>query len=90
MRPLRATPGWLTVIALAAVAAVNLAGLWGIRVARQGALEEGRRAFALDVAARATDHIDLGVEGGWASLLGPQHDARHATLMIAAGWHGAP
>jgi len=54
MRPLRASPGWLTGIALAAVAAVNLAGLWGIRVARQGALDEARRAFSLDVAARAT------------------------------------
>jgi signal transduction histidine kinase len=54
MKPLRASPGWLTGIALAAVAAVNLAGLWGIRVARQGALDEARRAFSLDVAARAT------------------------------------
>ncbi len=27
MKPLRATPGWLTVIAVAAVAAVNLVGL---------------------------------------------------------------
>jgi signal transduction histidine kinase len=54
MKRIRATPGWLTGIALAAVAAVNLAGLWGIRVARQGALDEARRAFTLDVAARAT------------------------------------
>jgi signal transduction histidine kinase len=54
MKPLRATPGWLTTIALAAVAAVNLAGLWGIAVARQGALEEASRAFDLDVAAKAT------------------------------------
>jgi signal transduction histidine kinase len=54
MKPLRASPGWLTGIALAAVAAVNLAGLWGIRVARQGALDEARRAFALDVGAKAT------------------------------------
>ena len=54
MKPPRATPGWLTGIALAAVAAVNLAGFWGIRVARQGALDEARRAFALDVAAKAT------------------------------------
>ncbi len=53
MKPLRATPGWLTVIALAAVAAVNLAGLWGIAVARQGALDEARRAFDLDVRAKA-------------------------------------
>jgi hypothetical protein len=50
----------------------------------------GHFGFALDVTARATDHLDLGVEGGWASLLGPQHDARHATIMLAAGWHGAP
>jgi signal transduction histidine kinase len=54
MKSLRATPGWLTGIALAAVAAVNLAGLWGIRVARQGALDEARRAFALSVGAKAT------------------------------------
>lgn len=54
MRPPRATSGWLTGIALAAVLAVNLAGLWGIRVARQGALDEARRAFALDVSAKAT------------------------------------
>ncbi len=53
MKPLRATPGWLTTIALAAVAAVNLAGLWGIAVARQGALDEARRAFDLAVAAKA-------------------------------------
>lgn len=53
-RLLRASPGWLTLIALLAVAAVNLAGLWGIRVARQGAREEARRAFDLAVAARAS------------------------------------
>jgi signal transduction histidine kinase len=51
---LRASSGWLTLIALLAVAAVNLAGLWGIRVARQGARDEARRAFELDVAARAS------------------------------------
>lgn len=50
----------------------------------------GHIPFALDVAARATDHIDFGVEGGWGGLLGPQHDARHATIMLAAGWHGTP
>jgi signal transduction histidine kinase len=54
MKPLRATPGWLTGIALAAVAAVNLAGLWGIRVARLGALDEARNAFNLDVGTKAT------------------------------------
>lgn len=47
----------------------------------------GHVPFALDVAARATPSVDLGVEGGWAGLLGPQHDARHATIMLSAGWH---
>jgi signal transduction histidine kinase len=51
---LGAGPGWLTLIALIAVAAVNLAGLWGIRVARQGARDEARRSFELDVSARAS------------------------------------
>ncbi len=54
MKRFRATPGWLTGIALAAVAAVNLAGLWGIRVARQGALDGARNAFGLDVGTKAT------------------------------------
>ena len=54
VRLLRASPGWLTLIALAAVAAVNLAGFWGIRVAQQGARDEARRGFQLDVAARAS------------------------------------
>jgi signal transduction histidine kinase len=54
MKPIPATPGWLTGIALAAVAAVNLAGLWGIRVARQGALDEARNAFGLAVGTKAT------------------------------------
>ena len=53
-RALGASPGWLTLVALLAVAAVNLAGFWGIRVARQGAQEGARRAFEVDVAARAS------------------------------------
>jgi signal transduction histidine kinase len=54
VRSLGSSPGWLTLIALLAVAAVNLAGFWGIRVAREGARDEARRAFELDVAARAS------------------------------------
>ena len=53
-RVLGTSPGWLTLIALLAVAAVNLAGFWGIRVARQGARDEARRGFEVDVAARAS------------------------------------
>ncbi|HKZ32510.1 MAG TPA: ATP-binding protein [Vicinamibacteria bacterium] len=53
-RVLGASPGWLTLIALLAVAAVNLAGFWGIRVARQGARDEAARAFELEVGARAS------------------------------------
>ena len=40
-RALGASPGWLTLIALLAVAAVNLAGFWGIRVARAGSARRG-------------------------------------------------
>lgn len=46
----------------------------------------GHVPVAIDVTARATPRLDLGVEGGWAGLLGPQHDARHGTLMLWAGW----
>lgn len=46
----------------------------------------GHVPFAFDATARATPRLDLGVEAGWAGLLGPQHDARHATLMLWAGW----
>jgi signal transduction histidine kinase len=53
MRPLRASR-WLPGVAIAAVAAVNLAGLWGIAMARQGAIDEGRRAFRVEVATEAT------------------------------------
>ncbi len=54
VRALGSSPGWLTLIALLAVAAVNLAGFWGIRVAREGARDEARRGFELGVAARAS------------------------------------
>jgi hypothetical protein len=47
----------------------------------------GHLPFALDAAARITRAVDLGLEAGWAALLGPQHDARHATITIGAGWH---
>jgi signal transduction histidine kinase len=43
----------LTAVAVAAVAAVNLAGIWDIALARRGAAEEAARAFAVDTAARA-------------------------------------
>jgi signal transduction histidine kinase len=42
-----------TVLALAAVGAVNAAGLWGIAVARRGAAEEAERLFGLETQARA-------------------------------------
>jgi hypothetical protein len=47
----------------------------------------GHVAFAADAATRITDQVDLGLEVGWASLIGPQHDARHATITVTAGWH---
>ena len=51
---LGAGPGWLTLVAVLAVVAVNLAGLWGIRVARQVLRDEARSGFEQEVKARAT------------------------------------
>jgi len=53
MTPFRA-PGWLTGTAIAAVVAVNFAGLWGIAMARQGAIDEARRGFGVEITSRAT------------------------------------
>ncbi len=53
MKPVSLSTGWLTGLAIGAVLAVNVAGIWGIAVARRGALEEERRAFTSEVAVRA-------------------------------------
>jgi len=45
--------GWLTALAVAAVVAVNAAGIWGIAVAYRGARDEESRLFAAETAARA-------------------------------------
>jgi len=47
----------------------------------------GHVPAGVDATARVTSNLDLGLEFGWAGLLGPQHDARHATLTVWAGWH---
>src|SRR5262245_46102330 len=46
-------PGWWTGLALAAVLAVNVAGLGGIAVARRGAKDEARRQFQDETAGLA-------------------------------------
>ncbi len=53
-RGLASGPGWLTLVALLAVLAVNVAGLVGIRVARQGLRDAAQTGFELEVKARAT------------------------------------
>jgi signal transduction histidine kinase len=45
--------GWLTALSVAAVAAINLAGIGGIAVARRGALDEAERVLRLETAGRA-------------------------------------
>jgi signal transduction histidine kinase len=45
--------GWLTGLAVAAVLAVNVAGLWGIAVARRGVVDQASGVFRLEVASRA-------------------------------------
>jgi hypothetical protein len=46
----------------------------------------GHGTLAVDAVARVTDQLELGLEAGWGSLLGPQHDARHGTVAISAAW----
>ncbi|HEX7844031.1 MAG TPA: hypothetical protein VF469_41435 [Kofleriaceae bacterium] len=48
----------------------------------------GHGPVALDVAARITPQIDLGIEAGWGALFGPVHESKQGTLMLAAGWRG--
>lgn len=43
--------------------------------------------FGVEVATRLTAELDLAVEAGWARLFGPQYDAKHAAILISAGWH---
>jgi hypothetical protein len=42
--------------------------------------------FGLGVTTRLTREIDLGIEAGWARLLGPQYDAKHGAVLVTAGW----
>lgn len=43
--------------------------------------------LALGATSRITGEVDLGLEAGWADLLGPQRDARHVTVIAAVSWH---
>jgi signal transduction histidine kinase len=63
-------PGWWTGLALAAVVAVNLAGLGGIAVARRGAKDEVLRQFQDETAgwARALERTLAGVRSDLAFL----------------------
>jgi signal transduction histidine kinase len=63
-------PGWWTGLALAAVVAVNLAGIGGIAVARRGAKEEVLRQFQDETTerARALEKILAGVRSDLAFL----------------------
>ena len=48
----------------------------------------GHVPVALDLTVRIAPAVDLGIQAGWGGLFGPQHDGKHGTLMIAAGWRG--
>jgi signal transduction histidine kinase len=70
MRALGFRPGWWTGIALAAVIAVNLAGIGGIAVARRGAKDEAKRQFQDETAgwARSLERMLAGVRSDLAFL----------------------
>jgi hypothetical protein len=76
-------PLWLSVQPAERWAIARRTGYEGdLVVLRDG----GHGPMALDVTARVTSEVDLGLEAGWGSLLGPQHDAKHGTVMLWAGW----
>jgi hypothetical protein len=76
-------PLWLAVQPAARWAIALRTGYDGdLAVLRDG----GHGPLTLGVTSRVTDEVDLGLEAGWGSLLGPQHDAKHATILISAGW----
>src|SRR5262249_7807265 len=70
MRALGFRPGWWTGLALAAVIAVNVAGISGIAVARRGAQDEAKRQFQDETAgwARTLEKTLTGVRSDLAFL----------------------
>lgn len=42
--------------------------------------------FGLVVRARATSHLDIGVEAGFTSLLGPQNNIKQRAALVTVGW----
>jgi hypothetical protein len=73
--------------------AVQPAARWEIAVhtgydADLAVLRDGAHGpFAFVVSTYLTPELDVGLEAGWAHLFGPQHDARHGTILLSAGWH---
>jgi hypothetical protein len=43
----------------------------------------GHGPFSLGTRMRATDDVDVGLEAGWADLLGPQRNARQGAVVIS-------
>jgi len=84
--------GWLTALAILAVVAVNAAGIWGIAVARRGALDEERRSFRSRVEARGRSiesrltsaRADLAFLGGSPAISAIAH-----TDGSGEAWRGA-
>ena len=48
--------------------------------------DDGRIPVLIETAVRVVPEVAFGVEAGWPELFGPQHDARHGTLMITTDW----
>lgn len=47
----------------------------------------GHVPIGLGMTAPITDQLDLGFEAGWAALLGAQHNAKLAAVLVTVGWH---
>jgi hypothetical protein len=47
----------------------------------------GHIPLALGLTAPLSCAFDVGVEAGWAALLGPQHNAKEGAVLVSVGWH---
>ncbi|HKQ60868.1 MAG TPA: hypothetical protein VJS92_06235, partial [Candidatus Polarisedimenticolaceae bacterium] len=58
---------WVTALTLAAIVAVNAAGLWGIALGRRSAREAAERTLQLETGSRAHE-LEARLAGAWADL----------------------
>ena len=80
--------GWLIALSVIAVAAVNVAGVWGITVARRGAAEDATRLFEGEIAggARAVESLLANIRADMSFLAASAPLSGAAAQPAAESW----